>query len=82
MWQRPCFGTPFWNQRFNGSLRLLKSAQKHFYPIVSSLWDKLSWKTSLLVGSEILGLFNNTLTADDKYFPYNIENFPQPIFMS
>ena len=30
------------------------------------MWIKLSWKTSLLVISEILGLFVDTLTSDDK----------------
>ena len=29
--------------------------------------DTLSWKTFLLVRSEILGLFGNTLTADHMY---------------
>ena len=29
--------------------------------------DELSWKKSLLVRSEILGLFVNTLTAEYKY---------------
>ena len=34
---------------------------------------------SLLVISEILGLFVNTLTADDKYSCRNSENLRQPI---
>ena len=34
-----------------------------------------------LVRSEILGLFVNTLTADDKYSRHNRENFPQQIQM-
>ena len=38
----------------------------------------MSWKTSLLVGSEILGLFINTLTANDKNYRHNRENFPEP----
>ena len=33
----------------------------------SSLWEKLSWNTFLLVISEITGLFVGTLTADDEF---------------
>ena len=33
---------------------------------------------SLLVRSEILGKFHNTLTTDDKYYRPNKENFQQP----
>ena len=36
---------------------------------------------SLLVGSEILGLFVNTLTATDKYSCHNSKNSPQLIQM-
>ena len=43
--------------------------------------DKLSWETSLLVRSEILGLFANALTGDDKYSRHFRETFPQPIQM-
>ena len=39
----------------------------------------MSWKTSLSVRSEILGLFVNTLITDDKFLPHNNKNFPQPI---
>ena len=35
---------------------------------------KWSWKIFLLVISQILGLFLNTLTADDKYSFRNSEN--------
>ena len=41
----------------------------------------MSWKISLLVTREILGLFVNTSTADEKYSPRNSENLPQPIQM-
>ena len=33
---------------------------------------------SVLVISEILGLFVNTLTADDEFFLRNRKNLPQP----
>ena len=41
--------------------------RQHFYRIFLSIWGKQNWKMSLLVICEILGLFVNTLTADDKY---------------
>ena len=37
----------------------------------------MSWKKSALVWSEILRLFVNTLTADDKYSRSNMQNLPQ-----
>ena len=76
-----CFRIPFSRKRFNGYDKLLKSPRQDFYLIVSSFWDKLIWKTSVLVRSEILGLFANTLTADDKNSPHIWENIPQPIQM-
>ena len=36
---------------------------------------------SVLVISGILGLFFNTVTADDKYSPSNRKNLPEPIQM-
>ena len=33
----------------------------------------------MLVTDEILGLFVNTFTADDKYFRHNKENLQEPI---
>ena len=45
------------------------------------MWVKLTWKTCLLVTSEILGLSFNPLTADDKYSSYKRQNFPQAIQM-
>ena len=79
MSQRLSFRTPFGSQRYSGSKTALKSARQNFYPIVSSSRDILSWKVSLLVRSEILGLFVNTLTADYKYSCHNTENFLQQI---
>ena len=45
------------------------------------MWDRLSWKSSLLVRSEILGLFVNGFTADEKYSRHNREKIPQPVQM-
>ena len=57
---------------------LLKSKRQCLYHIYSSLWRKLSWKKSLLVICKILGLFVNTLTANDRYSHLNTENLRQP----
>ena len=43
--------------------------------------DKLSWKKYLLVGSEILGLCFNRLTAYHMDSCQNLENFLQEIQM-
>ena len=37
----------------------------------------MSWKKSPSVWNEILRLFINALTADDKYSGSNMQNFPQ-----
>ena len=39
----------------------------------------LSWRKSVLVWSEILRLFVNTLTADNKYSRSNVVNFEQQV---
>ena len=41
----------------------------------------MSWKMSLLVICEVLGLLFNTLTTDGKYSLRGRENLPQPIQM-
>ena len=77
MTKRTFFRTLFSSERANGSRTLLKSAQWQFCPIVSSFWDKLSWKTSLWIRFEILGLFVKTVTTSDKYSRHKWENFLQ-----
>ena len=76
-----CFRTLFLSQRVNGSQTLLKSARYCFYLIVKGILDKLSWKKLVLVRSEILGLFVETLAVDDKYSYANKENFLRQIQM-
>ena len=62
----------FGSERVNESQKLLKSAEKYFYPTFSSSWAKLSWKNSFLVRWEILGLLVNEsqklLKSVEKYF--------------
>ena len=73
--KRSCFRRPCGNQRVNGFQTLLKSARHNYYPIFPCIWDILSWKKSALVWSEILRLFVNKLTADNKYSRCNVYNF-------
>ena len=75
--KRSCFSTPFANERVNGFQTLLKSPRHYYYPLFSSIRCKLSWKKSPSVWYEILRLFVNALTADDKYSGSNKQNFPQ-----
>ena len=70
------FRTPLESQRVHGLQSLLKSARHHFHPRFLLSQDKLSWKTSLLVRCEILGLFGDTSTAAHMYCPHNSEKFP------
>ena len=41
----------------------------------------MAWKMSLLVICEILVVFINTLTADDKYSLHNSDILLEPIYM-
>ena len=79
MSKRPYFRTPFGNQLVNGFQTLLKSAQHHYYPVFTRIWDKLSWEKCVLVASEILGLFLNTLTGEYKYSRRNMQKFSQQL---
>ena len=69
----------FRNQRVQEFQTLSKSARHHYYPIVPWIWDKLSWKKCRLVRFEILELFVNTLTTDDRYSSRNIQNLTQQL---
>ena len=72
--KRSSFRTPFANERVNGFQTLLKSARHYYYPLFSSIRGKLSWKKSPSVWHEILKLFVNASTADDKYSGTNMQN--------
>ena len=61
------FSTPFGNQQVNGFETLLTSTRHHYFPVFPWIRDKLTWKKSALVTSEIFRLFPNTLISDDKY---------------
>ena len=77
--KRSRFSTPFGNQRVNGFQTLPKLAPHHYFQLFPRIQDKLSWKKSALVTSEIFRLFVNTLTPDDKYSRRNIQIFWQQL---
>ena len=64
-WQHS-FRTSFHSEHVNGCQTLVKSTWKQFYHLFSSLWSEMIRKISPLLKSEILRVFVNTLTADDK----------------
>ena len=67
MFETPRFKKPFESQHAKTSKTLVKFGWQHFYQIFQSFWQRLSWEMFLLKICEILWLFVNTLTADDKY---------------
>ena len=75
--KRSCFRTPFANEGVNGFQTLLKSARHSYYSLLSSIRGKLSGRKSPSVWYEILRLFVNALTVDDKYSGGNMQNLPQ-----
>ena len=75
--KRSFFGTPFANEPVNGFQTLLKSARHNYCPLFSSIRGKLSCKKSPSVWYQILRLFVNALTTDDKYSGSNMQNLRQ-----
>ena len=62
-----CVITLMGSQHVKRTKTLPKSARQYFCHIFWSLWKNMSSKNSLLVVSEILRLFVNILTPDEKY---------------
>ena len=78
--KKRCLRISFDSQPVRGSQAHVKSAWEHFHHIFLSLGGEIIWKISPSVKFEILGIFVNTLTADDKYpirelFPSFLFNF-------
>ena len=73
------FRTRFGKQGLSWFETVLKSVRNHYYHMFPSIWDKLSWKKSVLVKSEVLRLFVDTLTAEYKYSRRNMHNFPRQL---
>ena len=65
--KKPYLRTGMDTQQVKGSERIFKSARQYFGQIFSSLWKEIFSKNSVLVVPEILRLFLNILTPDDKY---------------
>ena len=55
------------SEHVKGSGTLLKSGGQYISHIFWSLWKEISSKNSVLVVSEIMKLFLNILTPNDKY---------------
>ena len=81
MFKKSYFRGPFDKQHGKRAQALLKSASQHLYHIHWSLPSQLSWKKSLLLTCQILGLLVNTLAADEKYPVLNRDNLTIPIQM-
>ena len=58
---------------------MLKLARHYYLPIFPWIRDKLSWKKSALVTSEIFRVFVNTLTPNGKYSRRNMQIFWQQL---
>ena len=78
MHNRSCFWIPFCSERVNESQKLRQYPENNFYPTFSSFWAKLSEKGFFLIKFEILGLLDNTLTANYEYCRINRKNLPLP----
>ena len=81
MSKKPRFREPFDKKHFKGAQAVLKSSSQHLYAIDSSLPSQYTWKKSLLLTCQILGLLVNTLAADEKYPLLKRDNLTIPIQM-
>ena len=68
MLKKPHVTTLINRQHVKRSQTLLKSLRQYFGYIFWSLWKKISSKNPFLEVSEVLRLFFNILTPDEKYF--------------
>ena len=69
------------NQHGKRARALFKPASLHLYHIYRSLSRQLSWKKSLLLTCQILGLLVNTLDSDFRYPILNRETLTRSILM-
>ena len=75
------FRGPLDKQHGKGAEALLKSASQHLYDIHRSLPRQVSWKKSLVLTRQILGLLVNTLAVNEKYPVLIRDNLTIPIQM-
>ena len=69
----------FGSQHVNESQTLLRSARNHFHTTIPLILGRTSRKRLVLVKSEVLGQFVNTMTAVSNCFRYNMENLLQEV---
>ena len=67
MSERPSFMQRFGRKHVNESETLLRSARNQFFTTLPLIWERRSRKTLVLVSSELLEQFVNTLIADYRY---------------
>ena len=67
MSKRSSFMQRLGRKHFSGSQTLLRSAQNQIHTTLPLIFDRRNRKRLVLVRSELLGQFVNTLTADYKY---------------
>ena len=79
--KKQCLRTSLESQHVKASETIVKSAWEHFYQTFSSLPGEMILKMFRWAKFEILGLFLNTLTADDKYLVWHYERLQFPIQM-
>ena len=79
MSKEPCFRGPFEKQHGKRAQALLKSASQHVYHILWPLATQLTWKKSLLLTCQILGVLVNTLATDEKCPLLKRDNLTLPI---
>ena len=69
----------FGRQHVNESQTRLRSAQNQFYTTVPLILDRGNSKRLVLIISELLLQFVNTLTAYYKYSRENMDNYSQQV---
>ena len=72
---------PFGRQHVNKYQTLLRPAWNQFHTTLPLILERGSRKRLVLVRSELLGQFVNTLTAGYMYYRYNRENLSQKVPM-
>ena len=81
MSKKSCLSEPFDTEHGKRAKALLKYASQHLYHIHWTLPDHVSWKMSLLLTCQTLGLLVKILAADEKYPVLNRDNLMRPIQM-
>ena len=79
MFKKSRYDRPFNKQHGKRAQALLKSVSEHLYHINWSLPRQLSWKNSLLLTCQILGLLVNSFSADEEYPILNRDKLTIPI---